>query len=570
MGAGMRNDQIGLAIRIVDDCRDMADARRLNAAKAALPDISLEGARVLSKNAGKLLARIDALDLDQLPQALRLTIEVARERARMWRKHEDWYWTVFDPSGGGLFSMFAATPYGGGFAMSTVVDALKRAPLTTEGDRFRYFAGLADYGELLDQFAERTIGQAARGIFMPRAQAEAAVRLLDRIAGDQASILAIGEGRLAGQAAFKRDAKRLTADRVIGGLARLAKVLGPEYLGATKDTVGLSQYPGGDDIYAALVRHHGSTSLTPIEVHELGRERLSRIRTDMAKARIEAGFDGSDHEWKAHLDRDPAWRAEGDEAISAFFQRYIDRFAPHEEILFTVRPQATYGVRPLPDALAEATTFGYYDGPTPEKPHGDYVFNGRNLAQSSLIAVGALNYHELVPGHHSHLALQRENMALPVLRKDSYPTAYTEGWAEYAAALAGELGLYATPEERFGRHVMEAFATCRLVVDTGMNALGWSLEKARCFMRENSFFPETEICSETLRYSCDIPGQALAYKLGDSAMLALRAKMQRMRGKAFVLRDFHDAVLDVGALPLSVLDQHLNWVTANKLREIDQ
>jgi uncharacterized protein (DUF885 family) len=190
------------------------------------------------------------------------------------------------------------------------------------------------------------------------------------------------------------------------------------------------------------------------------------------------------------------------------------------------------------------------------------MFNGPNLSAGPLNNIGALNYHELVPGHHFHLATQNENETLHPLRRKTFINAFNEGWAEYAATLAGEMGMYPKTEEKFGRLMMDAFLTCRLVVDTGMNTLGWSLEQARDYMRENAFMPETEIRSESVRYSCDIPGQALAYKLGDTVLLEARETMRAALGNRFDIRDFHDAVLKPGALPLSVVKENVEAETA--------
>ena len=202
-------------------------------------------------------------------------------------------------------------------------------------------------------------------------------------------------------------------------------------------------------------------------------------------------------------------------------------------------------------------TFGYYDAPQKGREEGIYLFNAKNLTSQSLFNIAALSYHELLPGHHLHLSLQQENAALHPFRTFNYVNAFNEGWAEYAANLAGEIGLYQEPEERYGRLVMDAFLTSRLVVDTGMNVLGWSLERARDYMRAHSGMTETEIQTETLRYSCDIPAQALAYKLGDTKLLALRERFRQTLGSAFSMRDFHAAVLDPGALPFAELEWHL-------------
>jgi uncharacterized protein (DUF885 family) len=452
-----------------------------------------------------------------------------------------------------MFSMFALTPYGGSGVLTGLPAALGRADLSSEAARARYLAGLHDLGDQLDAFAARTRGQAERKIFMPRAQAEAARQLLHRLSTDLPRGLSIDEARLAGEVAFKREVESVVARRVTGGLSRIADVLDAAYLGQTREAVGLMHYPDGAEIYAALVRLHGNTDLSPAEVHELGLARMSAIRAGMAAARRDAGFEGDDRAYRAHLDADPAWRASTPQALSDVFERYIARLRPHMAGVFNLLPQADYGVRPLPEAMSAAMTFGYYDAPSPAKPRGEYVFNAQNLAKSNTSTLASLNFHELAPGHHLHLALQRENQGLPALRQWCMPTAYVEGWAEYAVTLAEELGMFEHPAERFGRYINEAFLASRLVVDTGLNALGWSLERARAYMAENSFFPETEINSETLRYSADIPGQALAYKLGDRAILDLREAMRRRLGARFDIRDFHDVVLGDGAMPIPVL-----------------
>jgi len=203
-------------------------------------------------------------------------------------------------------------------------------------------------------------------------------------------------------------------------------------------------------------------------------------------------------------------------------------------------------------------TFGYYDAPQKGRAEGIYFFNAKNLTSQSLFNLAALTYHELLPGHHLHLSTQQENKALHPFRTYSSVNAYNEGWAEYAATLAGEMGLYEAPEERYGRLVMDAFLTSRLVVDTGMNALGWSLAQAREYMRERSGMTQAEILTETVRYSCDIPAQALAYKLGDTKIFALRDRMSAALGPAFTIKNFHEAVLSPGAIPIPELEWHID------------
>jgi uncharacterized protein (DUF885 family) len=277
---------------------------------------------------------------------------------------------------------------------------------------------------------------------------------------------------------------------------------------------------------------------------------------------LKIGFQGTPEDYLAAVERDPAWRATGEQALGAVFERYIDRIAPHIPDYFDFRPEAPHGVAALPSAFAGSMTFGYYDAPNPDNPVGRYLFNAENLAHNALANIAALNYHELVPGHHFHIASQRENKLLHPVRSNSFVNAFNEGWAEYAATLAGEMGMYESPEEQFGRLMMDSFLTCRLVVDTGMNALGWSLEQARDYLRDNAFMPETEIGTETLRYSSDIPAQSLAYKLGEHYLVACREKMRARLGDKFDIRAFHDSVLMPGALPLPLVGENVERAAA--------
>ena len=281
----------------------------------------------------------------------------------------------------------------------------------------------------------------------------------------------------------------------------------------------------------------------------------------MQSIRAELGFEGDGAAFLARLNADPRWRAATVEGVQGVFQRYIDRLKPHFGLYFGSAPRAEHSIQPLPEALQGSMTFGYYDAPRPARPKGLYLFNPRNLTHQSLFNVGALTYHELVPGHHLHLCTQNESDSLHPFHRFSFVNAYNEGWAEYAATLAGEMGMYEEPEERYGRLVMDAFLSCRLVVDTGMNALGWSLERTRDYLRRHSGMAEAEILSESLRYSCDLPAQALAYKLGDVEIMEMRESMRAALGGRFRVKDFHAAVLGTGALPLPDLRWYIEHET---------
>lgn len=180
---------------------------------------------------------------------------------------------------------------------------------------------------------------------------------------------------------------------------------------------------------------------------------------------------------------------------------------------------------------------------------------------------GPIIFHELIPGHHFHIASQNENSELPMVRREFLLAgAFNEGWGNYSAELAAEAGLMNDPYDRYGRAIFNMFISVRLVLDTGMNYYGWSLQRARDYMKQHTFQSETEINSETLRYSVDLPGQALAYKIGVEKIQELRRKAQDQLKDRFEIRAFHNAVLGSGAMPLSILETHIDWFIAFQQR----
>lgn len=556
---------VGAAIRIIDDAWSELrrapgwGAPRLNDC-SAMVDVSIEEAERRAAVGRGLSTRIAALDCAALPHDVALTVQVAAVYASRWRMEAERYWTVFDPLGVGQFGLFAATSYCGGHLLGAMLTSLQRMELRDEGDLDRYLGFIADFSRLIRQLNERTQGQAARGIHMPQAQLAQAVPLLKALQRRALEALPVDANRLPGSAspAFLSELERRVRGPVATAFGDFIALLGgSSYAQQAPATVGMSQYKDGPDIYAALVCEHTTLNLTPAEVHAIGLERMASIRSDMKAVRAEAGFSGSDHAYREALDADPRWRAGTEAEVTKLFQDYIDRLKPRIAQYFPHQPAATYSAAALPDSLAGSMSFGFYDPPKPGRAFGRYLYNARNLTKRGLFNLATLNYHELVPGHHLHFALQMENEALHPLRANSFINAFNEGWAEYAATLAGEMGMYEQPAERFGRSVMDAFLTSRLVVDTGMNALGWSLEKAREYMRENAFLSEAEVLSESVRYSCDIPAQSLAYKLGDVKLMSMRSEMAERLGARFDIREFHHTILREGALPLSLVESNV-------------
>ena len=531
-----------------------------------LPDFGPTATAAAATTARELLARIDALDLDALPPALSVPLRQARYGAQARAKAGDWYWTVIDPAGVGFYGQFLPSAYCGGWILKMVYESIERPALAHPGDLDRQLALLADLPRLIGQMTERTRGQAERGMRMPRPQIPSARSLVAAFAARSNGLAQIADERFSDAtrplaAAFRAEAQRRIDTQLRPAFATLAAVFDAAYEAAAPEAVGMSQFEGGAEIYRELVRLHTTLDLSPEAVHAAGHARLQTIDAELRAIRAEVGLADDPQAYLARLQADPRYRAADADGVAAVFRRYIDRMDAVFAQAFHHGAHARHGVAPLPDALQGSMTFGYYDAPKPGQDEGRFLFNASHLTKNSLFHIGALTYHELVPGHHLHASTQRENECLHPLGRYAFCNAYNEGWAEYAATLAGELGCYQTAEERYGRFAMDAFLTCRLVVDTGMNALGWPLEQAREFLRAHSTMSEAEIRSETLRYSCDVPAQALAYKLGDSELLALRDELRQARqarGEALDLRDFHAAVLAHGAMPLPDLRREVS------------
>ncbi|MFB6611798.1 DUF885 family protein [Agromyces sp. NPDC056379] len=537
----------------------------LKPADQRMPDLSLAGVEARSARASELLERLDRVDLDSVPHEIGLTLRLIRYYLDRVSGDAGRYWLAVDGLGIGYYGMFAWTAYNCGFLTNLIASHAQGFNFEKASDADRYLGFISDIAVLIEQLDTRTRGQADRGIVMPRAQLEKAFPLLEGLRTMLGERLRVVPDRLAGIDApgFPEELGRRIEILTGPVFAHAIETLETTSQGKAPEAVGLDQYPGGREVYDDLVRFHTTLDLSPEQIHDLGVDLMKRMRAEMAEIRAEAGFAGDDQAYLKSLREDPLWRAETAEGVSEFFQRYIDRMKPVYDEYFDFECPVPYGVRALPDSLESGMTFGFYDMPRPDKLRGDYLFNAANLTQTQLSNVAALTYHELVPGHHLHISTQQQIENVHPLHNDAFFNAFNEGWGEYAATLAGEAGMYREPAERFGLLVMRAFLNCRLVVDTGMNALGWTLEDARTYLRENSFLSEVEIESETIRYSCDIPGQSLAYKLGDAEILRLREETRARLGDAFDIRAFHRAVLQHGGMPLPLLAWNIQQIFAD-------
>jgi uncharacterized protein (DUF885 family) len=346
-------------------------------------------------------------------------------------------------------------------------------------------------------------------------------------------------------------------DDVIPAYAAFQEFFTKEYTPAARKTIGASALPDGEAYYADLVRYYTTLpGATAKATHETGLAEVERIRGEMEAIVKEVGFQGSFADFLKFLRTDPQFYAKTPEQLlwhAAWITREIDGRMPD---FFGRIPRAPYTVKPVPAALAPNYTGGRYN-PGPAGAAGEYWVNTFALQNRPLYVLPALTLHEAAPGHHTQGSLSRELENVPLFRRNFYPHAFGEGWGLYSEYLGVEMGVYHTPYERFGRLTYEMWRACRLVVDTGMHAFGWTRQQALGFMTENTALSEHEIRTEIDRYIA-WPGQALAYKTGELEIKALRRKAEAALGERFDVRAFHDAVLGQGGVTLPVLAKQVD------------
>ncbi|MFN3747180.1 MAG: DUF885 domain-containing protein [Sphingorhabdus sp.] len=329
---------------------------------------------------------------------------------------------------------------------------------------------------------------------------------------------------------------------------------------------GVSAQPGGKDYYNFRIRQETTTNLTADQIHELGLKEVARIRAEMVEVAKKAGYE-SREAFIQHLRTDPQYYAKTPEELMekvARVNKIIDGKMPG---LFHRLPRLPYGIKEIPAEIAEGTTTAYYNPGSPAIGiAGFYFVNTSKLDQRPLWEIPALSVHEAVPGHHHQIALQQE-LELSDFRKNGvFFTAFTEGWGLYSERLGIEMGLYDTPAKDMGRLSYEMWRACRLVVDTGIHAKGWSKEQAIAFMTDNSALSAANIEAEVNRY-ISWPAQALAYKLGELKIRELRELASKELGNKFDLAAFHDKVLGQGSVPLNVLEDMVkDWIAAEKAK----
>lgn len=360
-------------------------------------------------------------------------------------------------------------------------------------------------------------------------------------------------------------AKDVVMNKAVAGYKAVKRFFEQEYLPSAPKQPGVLHFPDGLVFYQDRVAHFTTTDLGYDSIFNIGLQEVARIKAAMYKVKEDVGFKGDMKAFIQMLRSDQKFYPKTGEDLmkeASYIAKKIDGKLP---MLFGRLPRQPYGVEPVPEAIAPTYTAGRYS-PAPIKSTraGNYWVNLYNLPSRTLYTLEALTLHEAVPGHHLQMSLTQELENLPTFRRNLYVNAFGEGWGLYAESLGYEIGLYKDPYSRFGQLTYDMWRACRLVIDVGVHAKGWSRQQAVDYLADNTALSMHEVNTEVNRYIA-WPGQALAYKMGELKIKELRKRAELALGDKFDVRKFHDTLLSEGTLTLRLMDKLIDrYIAANK------
>lgn len=514
------------------------------------PRGDLAEAEAAASTARDRLARLDAIDTAAFNATQLATVGFLRH----WFEND-----ILQPQR--WATDFGVTPYTVSGLSMVLGPVFGSIDLSRNGEAERFAALAKDYVGAIMALRERTEAQAGNGWRLPGPAIPGARVAVEGVA--QAARATLGlDGDDSAPATLRAQMQRLIEQQLEPAFAELSEALGPEYEAAAGEEVGMCHHPGGREAYRAAMRFHLSFDADPEAVHQIGLEEVQSLADQMRELRRDSfGFTGVEADFHQQLRSDPKAKVASAEELEAIFKAHLARMEPVFAKQFRSAPQARSTVRRLAPAMEAGMTFGYYEPPTRPGEEGVYHYSGNGIPDRLQMNAAPLIFHELVPGHHVAITRQAENERLPTIRRRTYAfSTFNEGWAEYSAGLADEAGLYENPYDQYGWLTHQRFVAQRLVVDTGLNHFGWSLDRARDYMSANTLESAAQVASETLRYGTDLPAQAMAYRMGFLKFREIRARAMDTLGDRFELPDFHEQVLEQGCLPIAVLEQSItDW-----------
>lgn len=504
-----------------------------------------------------VLQQLETIPMAELTASEKLTHQLLAHRSRdslAWLAHP-------------FHQHFAFIQIDGGVAPN-LIRLVQRQPFRNEADYRAWFRRLRQYPGFLDGIASVLRDGMQSGVTIPRVIVQRALPQVEALTPAEMEKSALWKPMTAFPDSIGSDVRgqleseyrEILADGMYPALRRLAAFVRDEYLPRARTTDGLGALPNGAAMYRVAVRGETTTDMTPDEIHALGLREVTRVQDRLLAAGRSAGFEGPIRDVRAWVGSNPQnYPFASAEDVIAYLQRVHERIVPQLPQLFTRLPKARFEIRQTDPVLAASMPAQWHppsdDGTRPAIFFMPIV-NARTM---STFGLSSLLAHEGLPGHHMEGGIKLEN-EVPEFRRKLWVTSFGEGWALYAETLGHALGLYEQPLELMGRYASELFRACRLVVDTGLHAKGWTRERAIAYLVDECASTEGNATLEVLRYMV-WPAQALSYKIGELTILAARAKAEQRLGSRFDVRAFHDALLSEGHLPLSMMQQRMDaWI----------
>ena len=517
-----------------------------------LPDISPQKSKDGAAFARHILHELASIAPARLNHQDWLTLEILRWQATQNTQWEKYYWLIFQisPSMGEI---------------STMQRIFAEHPLRNHADLDHYVLLLKKCPGFFNQIHGLLKAQTQRGIVFPKDGLPLVTAFISSYLQEpEKSVFHVELDRLKGLDSsavppFQQKVAEIIRAEINPAVKSLLDYIKGEYSEKAPNAVGLAQYPGGKEYYRFLVRYATTLDIRPEEVHQIGLKGVEQSEGKMAELRRSIGFKGTREEFHHFIRTDPRFFPKSAEELEVRLTFYLHRIEPLIPEYFSKVPKAPYGIRRLDPRLEAAQALGHYQNPSAAEPMGIYYYNGATATGTNLLFAGQLMLHELIPGHHFQMALQAENASLPEFRHTPAEAAFGEGWGDYSSFLGEEMGVYENAYDLYGMLAADVRKSVRLVVDTGMNYMGWSRARAVEYMRAHTIDTDAYIESETLREGVDLPGYVVAYKIGSREFIELREKARRELGEKFDIRQFHQCVLENGSMPLDILAKQVDW-----------
>jgi len=521
------------------------------ASAARMPDVSPASQQARLKVWESVLAQLDRIDPKTLSAENQINLAIYRDQ--VFNLAQDVRLKTYE------------MPFNSDSSFWSNLSFMARREMKTAQDYRNYLARLNDVPRYFDQQADNMRAGLKRGFSVPRAVLdgrEVAIANVAELKDPTQSPLYAPFTKLPDsipadqRAALQAEARKAIGSSVIPAYQKLLTFFLREYVPQARTTLAAEAMPDGKAFYKQQIHEYTTLDLSPEQIHQIGLAEVARIQEEMDGIIKQVQFKGSFQEFLAFLRTDPQFYAKTPEELlhrAAWISKRVDAVIGR----YMTLPRARFTIVPVPPDIAPFWTAG-------RGGMGTYWVNTYNLPARPLYNLPALTLHESDPGHALQGALAAEQGAQPEFRRNNYISAYGEGWGLYCEKLGVEMGIYETPYEDFGRLTYEMWRAARLVIDTGVHSKGWSREQALAYLRDRTALSEHEVTTEVDRY-ISWPGQALSYKLGEIAIVRLRAQAEKELGERFDVKAFHDAVLQQGSVPLPVLEAQIQaFIAASK------